>query len=66
MENIIIDHEAVTEKIDLNNESKQQEKKKKSKTLSDVLSRIKKEPLEMNDLTRELSEKKSRRFKKRF
>ncbi|XP_031785952.1 trithorax group protein osa isoform X9 [Nasonia vitripennis] len=59
IENIITDPEAITEKIDLNNEFKQQEKKKKSKTLSDVLSRIKKEPLEMNDLTRELSEKKA-------
>ncbi|XP_066588206.1 trithorax group protein osa [Prorops nasuta] len=35
------------------------DKKKKTKTLSDVLSRIKKEPVEMNDLTRELFEKKN-------
>ncbi|XP_015120295.1 trithorax group protein osa isoform X2 [Diachasma alloeum] len=35
------------------------EKKKKPRTLSDVLSRIKKEPVEMNDLTRELFEKKN-------
>lgn len=47
------------------NEKKQQlDKKKKTKTLSDVLSRIKKEPVEMNDLTRELFEKKNDGFKK--
>ncbi|XP_015594992.1 trithorax group protein osa isoform X2 [Cephus cinctus] len=40
-------------------ERKQADKKKKTKTLSDVLSRIKKEPMEMNDLTRELFEKKN-------
>ncbi|XP_046477122.1 trithorax group protein osa isoform X2 [Neodiprion pinetum] len=40
-------------------ERKQFDKKKKIKTLSDVLSRIKKEPVEMNDLTRELFEKKN-------
>lgn len=46
-------------------ERKQQlDKKKKTKTLSDVLSRIKKEPVEMNDLTRELFEKKNDGFKK--
>ncbi|KAL6436356.1 hypothetical protein ACFW04_004708 [Cataglyphis niger] len=47
-------------------ERKQQQldKKKKTKTLSDVLSRIKKEPVEMNDLTRELFEKKNDGFKK--
>ena len=38
---------------------RKQEKKKKTKTLSDVISRIKKEPVEMNDLTRELFEKKN-------
>lgn len=47
-----------------NNEKKQLDKKKKTKTLSDVLSRIKKEPVEMNDLTRELFEKKNDGFKK--
>lgn len=46
------------------NEKKQLDKKKKTKTLSDVLSRIKKEPVEMNDLTRELFEKKNDGFKK--
>jgi AT-rich interactive domain-containing protein 1 len=48
------------EQKDINIESKQQQqdKKKKTKTLSDVLSRIKKEPIEMNELTRELFEKK--------
>lgn len=46
------------------NEKKQLDKKKKTKTLSDVLSRIKKEPMEMNDLTRELFEKKNDGFKK--
>ncbi|CAK9815065.1 Trithorax group protein osa [Anthophora plagiata] len=47
------------------NEKKQTlDKKKKTKTLSDVLSRIKKEPVEMNDLTRELFEKKNDGFKK--
>lgn len=45
-------------------ERKQLDKKKKTKTLSDVLSRIKKEPVEMNDLTRELFEKKNDGFKK--
>ncbi|XP_076168877.1 trithorax group protein osa isoform X7 [Ptiloglossa arizonensis] len=45
-------------------EKKQFDKKKKTKTLSDVLSRIKKEPVEMNDLTRELFEKKNDGFKK--
>ncbi|XP_076648322.1 trithorax group protein osa isoform X5 [Halictus rubicundus] len=45
-------------------EKKQLDKKKKTKTLSDVLSRIKKEPVEMNDLTRELFEKKNDGFKK--
>ncbi|XP_014485250.1 PREDICTED: trithorax group protein osa isoform X3 [Dinoponera quadriceps] len=45
-------------------ERKQLDKKKKTKTLSDVLSRIKKEPMEMNDLTRELFEKKNDGFKK--
>ncbi|KAK0164244.1 hypothetical protein PV328_002893 [Microctonus aethiopoides] len=40
-------------------QQQQSEKKKKTKTLSDVLSRIKKEPVEMNDLTRELFEKKN-------
>ena len=51
---------------DLSLESKpqQQEKKKKSKTLSDVLSRIKREPHEINDLTRELFEKKNDNCKK--
>lgn len=43
---------------------KQFDKKKKIKTLSDVLSRIKKEPVEMNDLTRELFEKKNDGTKK--
>lgn len=38
---------------------KQNDKKKKTKSLSDVLSRIKREPTEMNDLTRELFEKKN-------
>ncbi|XP_051157885.1 trithorax group protein osa isoform X4 [Leptopilina boulardi] len=38
---------------------RKQEKKKKTKSISDVLSRIKKEPVEMNDLTRELFEKKN-------
>lgn len=47
-------------------ERKQLDKKKKTKTLSDVLSRIKKEPVEMNDLTRELFEKKNDGFKKDF
>lgn len=37
---------------------KQDKKAKKTRTLSDVLSRIKKEPVEMTDLTRELFEKK--------
>ncbi|KAF3428626.1 hypothetical protein E2986_01809 [Frieseomelitta varia] len=46
------------------NEKKQLDKKKKTKTLSDVLSRIKKEPVEMNDLTRELFEKKNDGYKK--
>lgn len=46
------------------NEKKQLDKKKKTKTLSDVLSRIKKEPVEMNDLTRELFEKKNDGIKK--
>lgn len=45
-------------------ERKQLDKKKKTKTLSDVLSRIKKEPVEMNDLTRALFEKKNDGFKK--
>lgn len=45
-------------------EKKQFDKKKKTKTLSDVLSRIKKEPEEMNDLTRELFEKKNDGIKK--
>lgn len=45
-------------------ERKQLDKKKKTKTLSDVLSRIKKEPMEMNDLTRELFEKKNDGFRK--
>ncbi|XP_008551461.1 trithorax group protein osa isoform X4 [Microplitis demolitor] len=49
-----------TDKLRENGERKHQtEKKKKTKTLSDVLSRIKKEPVEMNDLTRELFEKKN-------
>lgn len=50
-----------------NGERKQQQqndKKKKTKTLSDVLSRIKKEPVEMNDLGRELFEKKNDGAKK--
>lgn len=43
----------------------QQEKKKKTKSLSDVLSRIKKEPVEpLNDLTRELFVKKNDGSKK--
>ena len=42
----------------------QQEKKKKTKTLSDVISRIKKEPVEMTELTRELFEKKNDGSKK--
>jgi len=45
-------------------QQQQLDKKKKTKTLSDVLSRIKKEPVEMNDLTRELFEKKNDGFKK--
>ncbi|KAK2588796.1 hypothetical protein KPH14_001671 [Odynerus spinipes] len=50
---------------DNNGERKQQlDKKKKTKTLSDVLSRIKREPVEMNDLTRELFEKKHDGYKK--
>ncbi|KAG7205211.1 hypothetical protein KM043_018297 [Ampulex compressa] len=49
---------------DVGGERKQLDKKKKTKTLSDVLSRIKKEPVEMNDLTRELFEKKNDGFKK--
>ncbi|KOC62269.1 Trithorax group protein osa [Habropoda laboriosa] len=53
------------EKSKETNEKKQTlDKKKKTKTLSDVLSRIKKEPVEMNDLTRELFEKKNDGFKK--
>lgn len=47
-----------------NGERKQNDKKKKTKTLSDVLSRIKKEPVEMNDLGRELFEKKNDGSKK--
>lgn len=42
----------------------QQPVDKKKKSLSDVLSRIKKEPVEMNDLTRALFEKKNDSFKK--
>ncbi|XP_046823399.1 trithorax group protein osa isoform X2 [Vespa crabro] len=49
---------------DNNGERKQLDKKKKTKTLSDVLSRIKREPVEMNDLTRELFEKKHDGYKK--
>ena len=52
------------EKPKENGERKQLEKKKKTKTLSDVLSRIKKEPVEMNDLGRELFEKKNDGAKK--
>ncbi|XP_014219611.1 trithorax group protein osa-like [Copidosoma floridanum] len=43
-----------------------QDKRKKLKTLSDVLSRIKKEPIEMNDLTREIFEKKHDNLRKDF
>ncbi|XP_014604814.1 PREDICTED: trithorax group protein osa isoform X1 [Polistes canadensis] len=57
-----------SEKPKDNGERKQQQqqldKKKKTKTLSDVLSRIKREPVEMNDLTRELFEKKHDGYKK--